>query len=835
MAFSFECPHCEMGFEAEFELCGSTCTCVGCGGLFVVPEVDPDSLNLEHAARKAGTGGRNAGEGDPGLVAEAEKLRAELAEAAQKRRELERELDRQKAAVSREKALSNELRSAKEAQKKSEARLAEFEKQLKELQGRFEGAEKSEKEARGRMLELEAAGEQVRRDLAAAREEAQRFRGDAEQPAKDLARLREEIEAAEAKNRALADEVSLERKKAAEQSERLRRELTEAGQGRKTAEQEQAARTLELERLAKALDAERALSASSREKLESARKEAESARLELEERSRLARTAVEEANRRHGDEVAVLQKTLLEGRARLGELERERDKASRVASESGKELERLRSELAGVKAEKWSAERGFAEEHQRLLENLQRAEAERDTLREEARLLARAAAEPDGEQDRLRAELSASLSAVGVAERALVAERKLGAERQRLLEQDRDAAEKRHKALLEEIEGLRTQVQQAQATAALQSAKDGSPGGLSAEAEAELRQTLAGRDQEIQRLAAQLRSLPQNLEREVATGPLPGWISLRAAALLSGFVLAVGILGGAVFSRQRSAQPMRVDEVAKKEQSPVKESPGAAQGGVAAQSAPSLPTVGGDPATVPPSAPETAAAQAPNPITATGGSLASNRAGMPAHLPDQFLGIRFGTELAQVSGIAQWKETAGKRHRKAELLGSEVEAVLTADTQNRLIMGSYVRVASRQADSLTPFLEWAVNVQDAVSALYGEPIRVHSVDGAVDAVEVVRKIAAGEDYYQATWERENEEGMIDLSIRVFNERSVVFRMEYRSRQYYAAFIEGQTARDGAKDSAKDSAKDPAKDPAKGPAKDSAGEAVPSASSPAKVE
>jgi hypothetical protein len=94
-------------------------------------------------------------------------------------------------------------------------------------------------------------------------------------------------------------------------------------------------------------------------------------------------------------------------------------------------------------------------------------------------------------------------------------------------------------------------------------------------------------------------------------------------------------------------------------------------------------------------------------------------------------------------------------------------------------------------------------VQDAVSALYGEPIRVHSVEGATDAGEVVRKIAAGEDFYQATWERESEDGMIDLSIRVFNERSVVFRMEYRARKLYTGFVEAQASKDGSKDGSKD--------------------------------
>jgi hypothetical protein len=47
--------------------------------------------------------------------------------------------------------------------------------------------------------------------------------------------------------------------------------------------------------------------------------------------------------------------------------------------------------------------------------------------------------------------------------------------------------------------------------------------------------------------------------------------------------------------------------------------------------------------------------------------------------------------------------------------------------------------------------------------------------------------------------------MIDLSIRVFNERSVVFRMEYRARQLYTGFVEAQAqaSKDGSKDGSKD--------------------------------
>jgi hypothetical protein len=102
-----------------------------------------------------------------------------------------------------------------------------------------------------------------------------------------------------------------------------------------------------------------------------------------------------------------------------------------------------------------------------------------------------------------------------------------------------------------------------------------------------------------------------------------------------------------------------------------------------------------------------------------------------------------------------------------------------------------------------------------VSALYGEPIRVHSVEGATEAAEVVRKISAGEDYYQASWERESEDGVIDMSIRVFNERSVVFRMEYRARRLYVAYMSEQAGKDAQRDEVRDdAAKSASKDASK---------------------
>lgn len=181
------------------------------------------------------------------------------------------------------------------------------------------------------------------------------------------------------------------------------------------------------------------------------------------------------------------------------------------------------------------------------------------------------------------------------------------------------------------------------------------------------------------------------------------------------------------------------------------------------------------------------------PVQALQPGTAGSGSGMPGRMPDSFLGIRFGSMLSDLNGRGQWQETSGRRHRKAELLGIQVEAVLSGDEEGRFIMGSYVRVVSRQPNIVTPFLEWAVNSQDAVSALYGEPSRVHQVEGATDAGEVVRRITSGEDYYEAIWEREAEDTVMNLSIRLFNERSVVFRLEYRSRELTVALAQRQMA------------------------------------------
>ena len=162
-----------------------------------------------------------------------------------------------------------------------------------------------------------------------------------------------------------------------------------------------------------------------------------------------------------------------------------------------------------------------------------------------------------------------------------------------------------------------------------------------------------------------------------------------------------------------------------------------------------------------------------------------------ASLPNQFLGTQFGTTLSDVANLAHWTESNGRLRRKATLVGAAVEAVLIPDHENRVMAGAYVRVCPRSTESLAPFLEWAVGVQDAVDAEYGEPSAVHEVSEAEDAAAVVERIANGKDFYEATWERQSDDGFIVLSIRVFNERSVVFRLEYLNRQLLSEYTAQQ--------------------------------------------
>lgn len=228
-------------------------------------------------------------------------------------------------------------------------------------------------------------------------------------------------------------------------------------------------------------------------------------------------------------------------------------------------------------------------------------------------------------------------------------------------------------------------------------------------------------------------------------------------------------------------------------------SPGSASGGVAESAAPKLEQVVK-------SAVESEPMEVPKGVGSA--DLAVSKATVPvviethegkepmknlsrASLPNQFLGTQFGTALSDVTNLAHWTESNGRLRRKATLVGEAVEAVLIPDHENRVMAGAYVRVCPRSTESLAPFLEWAVGVQDAVDAEYGEPSTVHEVGEAEDAAAVVERIANGKDFYEAIWERQSDDGFIVLSIRVFNERSVVFRLEYLNRQLLSEYTAQQ--------------------------------------------
>ncbi len=497
----------------------------------------------------------------------------------------------------------------------------------------------------------------------------------------------------------------------------------------------------------------------------------------------------------------------------------EQERLKGALAEAMKSLEEARTAGDALKAEKLSVEKGFAQEHERLCGALANAEKLRTEAQEDGRRQADSARELLAELERTRLQAQQVLAEKNTMQSSLSADRTAMEQRLRALEADRDAALQKERAATARVGELHGELEKA-----LQRSSE-EAGRVRVEKEnvrpeaveeldqarrtvLELQQTLLGRDTEIKRLAAQVRHQILS-EAEEGKEQSPGSLFLRKWGLPAGGgvgVLVGILLGGLMFPKKQapvSVSLSPVDRSSKSGESAAAKPTESASSDGSSGTRPTSPPQGsesGSP-TKDPAPPAVAAVQSAPTLQVEGGSVTASRAGMPARLPEQFLGIRFGTALSEVSGISQWRETAGKKHRKAELLGAEVEAVLTSDSDGRLVMGSYVRVAARQQEALVPFLEWVVNVQDAVSALYGEPTRIHQVDGATEAIDVVRKIASGEDFYQATWERDAEECLIDLSIRVFNERSVVFRMEYRHRPLYTALMEKLEAKEEAPEKA----------------------------------
>ena len=112
------------------------------------------------------------------------------------------------------------------------------------------------------------------------------------------------------------------------------------------------------------------------------------------------------------------------------------------------------------------------------------------------------------------------------------------------------------------------------------------------------------------------------------------------------------------------------------------------------------------------------------------------------------------------------------------LLGKEVTCVLTGDSAGRLVSGALVRNSSK-GEELKSFLEWAIGVQEDLTKSWGEPTRVHQLNGVNDLAGVVEKIQSGRDYYEVAWEPAGHVLHVVFRIRAINDRTVGFRLEYR--------------------------------------------------------
>jgi hypothetical protein len=148
--------------------------------------------------------------------------------------------------------------------------------------------------------------------------------------------------------------------------------------------------------------------------------------------------------------------------------------------------------------------------------------------------------------------------------------------------------------------------------------------------------------------------------------------------------------------------------------------------------------------------------------------------------PDSFMGIKFGSKIEYIADRVTWAKEGENLHKPTTLADERVQAVLIPDHDGRLTVGAYVRISNQPDSELVPFLEWALTVQDAVTAKFGRPTSVHVVKNAATETEIVRKIREGSDFYECTWEDPFRQCLITLGVSGKNSRLVVFRLEYKS-------------------------------------------------------
>ena len=572
--------------------------------------------------------------------------------------------------------------------------------------------------------------------------------------------------------------------------ERVSAEKADLAKAAKTGAEELAREKARLAELEKEREAAKKTAAKSESSVK--KPAAELAKLKVElERLVQEKTALKVAK---ADELAL-------ERARFAELVGEREalearalQAESTAKKPAEELVKVRAELERVIKENAAAAKALEEERSREKSHLGEVEHAREVA-------LRRAEQTDAATKALSSEMERLIEAKAVIERTSTERIKTVEDRLHVAERERDAVSHRNEEREKDVLALQAKVEELSKKVVIQM------GAAASVADIGLEKLLETRELEIKKLTEQLgQAVATNRNSSQSTAQrTSGWLpqalerreAVAAVSLAVGLVVGVGVsrlvspsdsvppaqVAGAPAAQSKEVAPA-VSQTAKEVEIPSPKTPPepSVASGSSSVAGSITPAPVPQPATTvpPPSAP----AQSGTPGSASG---------MPNKLPDSFLGMRFGTSISDLATRGQWQETAGRLHRKAELLGTQVEAVLSQDEEGRLIMGSYVRIVPREEAAVGPFLEWAVNSQDAVSALYGEPSRMHQVEGASDATEVVRRITSGEDFYEAGWEREGEDTMMDLSIRVFNARSVVFRLEYRSRELVSAYSQRREA------------------------------------------
>lgn len=813
---------------------GATCSCSNCTGLFLVPVPE----GFEPGVGSGGGGPPLQGSGDA-FTAEAQVLFLERErEAVEKIESLEEALrqsgrERGDLAATVER-LEAELGYSQDLKR----RVLEFEETGRRLAARVSELE-AEAAERKRLLEDR---EETVRERNALRENLERMAGDLQAEKSRAAAAAEALQTALAEGRMVREQmegVLREKEEVSIRSAETDRELKEAisrlsvleSSGRQVAAQEDAARQgervrreeLEAEsrqmrtRLAESetrmreledqLGREREYAEAARMRMDSGEKALQAAQQELAvqtERLRQAE-AFRERHEKRLEEVRASERKLEEALRKAG-AELEAEQAARA-----RELERIEQAL--------EKERAALERNEELAAELQTArEAPGSWLGEDPES-ARSLEWQKMELARLEAQLEQS-------QRLLMdAERRASRAEEQFAEILVDWESR--KRLAEAFPELSERLEEQKTVVASWEKR----GAEWSDREADLRDTIEERQLEIEQMRAAIRSLQKSelAAQPVEAGEISPWTRISRAPWALPAVAALALVLGLVLGSRdwQGLDPATRAEVvrARAPKAGPRQLLAEQSGQPAAETGSVRPKTGdlekGDDApkeTVPKSAPAKSGSEEPaeqyvakaSPKMVRGNAPAEKEeepeSGTPAKtvgtenpgaaaprgegvLPSQFLGVKFGSLLADNPALSQWQLDKGIYHRKARLVGVEVEAAVVTDQENRVMKGTYVRVCPRSTAELSHFLEWAVSVQDAISAQYGEPSEIQEIKEAADAPAIVDRIASGKDRYIAVWTREGEDASIILSIGAMNERSVVFRLEYFSTALLKAFNE----------------------------------------------